>query len=170
MAGVPISQQRCSPPFGVEPLQKLHPYASCFPELWDKMVDRVPGVGSAVRYALTELHGFIFSGLITLDKSDQFIDAGSSVGQREFESSTDLVEGVAGCSCTRSVQEDRYTRFGQSDYPVQAMKGRKLVLGQVWLDEFACPVRKDQKMPTVSADRAGTQISNSIGHERIIPP
>jgi predicted phosphoadenosine phosphosulfate sulfurtransferase len=56
MAGVPISLQRCSPAFGEEPLQKLHTYASCFPEVWAKMVDRVPGVGAAARYALTELY------------------------------------------------------------------------------------------------------------------
>jgi len=58
MAGVGVSRQRCSPAFGEEPIQKLHLFAQCFPEVWEKMVDRVPGVGSAVRYALTELYGF----------------------------------------------------------------------------------------------------------------
>jgi predicted phosphoadenosine phosphosulfate sulfurtransferase len=58
MAGVPIGLQRCSPAFGEEPLQKLHTYASCFPEVWAKMVDRVPGVGAAARYALTELYAY----------------------------------------------------------------------------------------------------------------
>lgn len=56
--GVSHSTQRCSPAFGEEPLQKIHTYASCFPDVWAKMVDRVPGVGAAYRYALTELYGY----------------------------------------------------------------------------------------------------------------
>lgn len=58
MAGISPAMQRCSPAFGEEPLQKIHTYASCFPEVWDKMVDRVPGVGAAARYALTELYSY----------------------------------------------------------------------------------------------------------------
>jgi len=58
MAGIPHSSQRCSPAFGEEPLQKLHTFASCFPDVWGKMAERVPGAGSAVRYALTELYGY----------------------------------------------------------------------------------------------------------------
>ncbi|MCZ7478808.1 DUF3440 domain-containing protein [Micromonospora sp. WMMC273] len=58
MAGLGHSAQRCSPAFGEEPLEKLHTYASCFPEVWAKMVDRVPGVGAAGRYARTELYGY----------------------------------------------------------------------------------------------------------------
>lgn len=58
MAGVSHAMQRCSPAFGNEPLQKLHTYAACFPEVWDKMVYRVPGVGAAARYALTELYSY----------------------------------------------------------------------------------------------------------------
>ena len=58
MAGVSHSIQRCSPAFGEEPLQKLHTYAACFPDVWEKMAERVPGVGAAVRYALTELYSY----------------------------------------------------------------------------------------------------------------
>ncbi|GAA4626937.1 hypothetical protein GCM10023196_037210 [Actinoallomurus vinaceus] len=58
MAGVSHHLQRCSPAFGEEPLQKLHTYAKCFPDVWEKMVDRVPGVGAAARYALTELYSY----------------------------------------------------------------------------------------------------------------
>jgi predicted phosphoadenosine phosphosulfate sulfurtransferase len=58
MAGVSHAAQRCSPAFGEEPLQKLHLFAECFPEVWDKMTARVPGAGAAVRYAKTELYGF----------------------------------------------------------------------------------------------------------------
>jgi predicted phosphoadenosine phosphosulfate sulfurtransferase len=58
MAGLPPSQQRCSPAFGEEPLQKFHVYASAFPEVWAKMCDRVPGVGAAYRLSQTELWGY----------------------------------------------------------------------------------------------------------------
>jgi len=33
-------------------------YAECFPDVWERMVDRVPGVGAAYRYARTELYGY----------------------------------------------------------------------------------------------------------------
>lgn len=58
MAGLAQSQQRCSPAYGEEPLQKLWTYAHCFPEIWDRMTDRVPGAASAARYATTELYGY----------------------------------------------------------------------------------------------------------------
>jgi predicted phosphoadenosine phosphosulfate sulfurtransferase len=58
MAGVPSSVQRCSPAYGEEPLQKLWTYAQAFPEVWDKMVERVPGAATAARYALTELYAY----------------------------------------------------------------------------------------------------------------
>jgi predicted phosphoadenosine phosphosulfate sulfurtransferase len=58
MAGVGVGIQRCSPAFGEEPLQKLYTYALCFPDVWAKMSERVPGVGAAHRYALTELYAY----------------------------------------------------------------------------------------------------------------
>jgi predicted phosphoadenosine phosphosulfate sulfurtransferase len=58
MAGLSHAQQRCSPAFGEEPLQGLHLYAQCFPEVWEKMTGRVPGVGAAVRYARTDLYAY----------------------------------------------------------------------------------------------------------------
>lgn len=58
MAGVGTSSQRCSPAFGEEPLQKIHTYAQCFPDVWAKMSERVPGIGAAQRYALTELYAY----------------------------------------------------------------------------------------------------------------
>jgi predicted phosphoadenosine phosphosulfate sulfurtransferase len=48
--------QRVCPPFGDEPLRGLWKYAECFPELWHKMLARVPGVNTAWRYANTELY------------------------------------------------------------------------------------------------------------------
>jgi len=49
--------QRVCPPFGEEPLRGLWLYAECFPEMWHKMLNRVKGVGTAWRYANTELYG-----------------------------------------------------------------------------------------------------------------
>lgn len=57
MAGVPPAIQRCTPPFGEEPLQKLWTYATCWTELWQKMITRVDGAATAGRYALTDLYG-----------------------------------------------------------------------------------------------------------------
>jgi len=57
LAGVPPSLQRCTPPFGEEPLQKLWTYQVCWPEMWHKMINRVDGVATAGRYGLTDLYG-----------------------------------------------------------------------------------------------------------------
>jgi predicted phosphoadenosine phosphosulfate sulfurtransferase len=58
MMGVSHVQQRCSPAFGEEPLGGLDQWAQCFPEIWEKMSERVPGVGAALRYAKTELWAY----------------------------------------------------------------------------------------------------------------
>lgn len=57
LAGVPPSLQRCTPPYGEEPLQKLWTYQVCWPEMWSKMLNRVDGVATAGRYALTDIYG-----------------------------------------------------------------------------------------------------------------
>jgi len=56
-AGVTRHEQRCAPPFGEQPIRRLHTYKTCWPQLWAKMVDRVPGAATAARYANTELYG-----------------------------------------------------------------------------------------------------------------
>jgi len=48
--------QRVCPPFGEEPLRGLWLYSECFPELWHKMLHRVPGVATAWRYGNTEIY------------------------------------------------------------------------------------------------------------------
>lgn len=48
--------QRVCPPFGEEPLRGLWLYAQCFPEMWEKMIHRVPGAATAARYGNTELY------------------------------------------------------------------------------------------------------------------
>jgi predicted phosphoadenosine phosphosulfate sulfurtransferase len=58
MAGLSTDQQRMAPPFGAEPMQSLWTFKECFPEVWDKMTDRVPGAAAAARYARTELYSF----------------------------------------------------------------------------------------------------------------
>lgn len=57
LLGTPPSLQRCTPPFGEEPLNGLWQYAQGWPELWHKMISRVDGVATAGRYALTDLYG-----------------------------------------------------------------------------------------------------------------
>lgn len=57
-AGVTRHQQRVCPPYGEEPLGGLHQYAECWPHLWHRMIQRVPGAATAARYARTELYGF----------------------------------------------------------------------------------------------------------------
>lgn len=58
MRGMRAHTQRCSPAFGEEPLRGIRMFAECFPDVWDRMCERVPGIGAAYRYANTELYGF----------------------------------------------------------------------------------------------------------------
>lgn len=47
--------QRICQPFGEEPVRRLDLYAQCFPDMWAKLVMRVPGVNTAYRYSRTEI-------------------------------------------------------------------------------------------------------------------
>jgi predicted phosphoadenosine phosphosulfate sulfurtransferase len=58
MAGLSHPAQRCAPPYGEEPMQGLWLYATCFPEIWDKMAYRVAGAATAARYSTTPLYGY----------------------------------------------------------------------------------------------------------------
>jgi predicted phosphoadenosine phosphosulfate sulfurtransferase len=51
-----LLRQRVCPPYGEEPLRGLYIYAECFPEMWHKMINRVPGAATAARYGNTELY------------------------------------------------------------------------------------------------------------------
>lgn len=55
--GMPRHVQRVCPPYGEEPLQNLWMYSVCWPELWEKMVLRVPGAATAARYSRSPLYG-----------------------------------------------------------------------------------------------------------------
>ncbi len=47
--------QRVCPPYGEEAMRGLWVYAECWPELWHKILYRVPGAATAWRYGATEL-------------------------------------------------------------------------------------------------------------------
>jgi predicted phosphoadenosine phosphosulfate sulfurtransferase len=59
--GMPRHAQRCAPPFGEQPIRGLYTFKTCWPQLWAKMVDRVPGAATAARYANTELYAVALS-------------------------------------------------------------------------------------------------------------
>lgn len=58
MHGIAVENQRMGPPFGNEPMRALSMWATCYPDVWDKMVYRVPGAATAARYSTTALYGF----------------------------------------------------------------------------------------------------------------
>lgn len=62
MLGLPLSNQRVGTPFGEEPIGNLWTWHQTAPDLWDKMVDRVPGVASAYRLSTTAIYGRGLSG------------------------------------------------------------------------------------------------------------
>ncbi len=57
-AGMSHNEQRCAPPYGEEPMRALWTFATCFPDIWDKMQRRVPGAATGARYGRTELYSF----------------------------------------------------------------------------------------------------------------
>jgi len=57
-AGISRHVQRVCPPYGEEPLQNLWMYGRCWPDLWEKMSNRVPGAATAGRYCRSPLFGF----------------------------------------------------------------------------------------------------------------
>lgn len=58
MAGIQAHAQRCAPPYGEEPMRGLWMFSVCFPDIWDRMSERVPGAATAARYASTELYSY----------------------------------------------------------------------------------------------------------------
>lgn len=88
---------RCSPTFGEQTNRRLWSYKVCWPELWAKMVDRVPGAATAARYANTELYGM---GGNELGKPDDMTwqDATLSVlEQIKGAARVDVARGIHGC-------------------------------------------------------------------------
>lgn len=58
MAGISHHGQRCAPPYGEEPMQKLWTFKECFPDIWERMCYRVPGAATAARWSTTDLYSF----------------------------------------------------------------------------------------------------------------
>lgn len=56
MNGKYLKQRVCGNPFGEEPLRDAYVSAECFPELFNKMLKRVPCFETACRYSNTELY------------------------------------------------------------------------------------------------------------------
>lgn len=54
--------QRIGTPFGEEPSRSLYQWQILAPDLWDKMLDRVPGARTAALYSRTALYGKAFGG------------------------------------------------------------------------------------------------------------
>lgn len=67
--GVPLNDQRVAPPYGQQPVRGLWIYAKGFPELWEKMIYRVPGAATAARYSNSPLYG-LGTGSKNVQKSD----------------------------------------------------------------------------------------------------
>lgn len=57
LAGISHHMQRIAPPYGEQPMQALWMFKKCFPEVWDKMGERVPGAKTAARYSRGTLYG-----------------------------------------------------------------------------------------------------------------
>jgi predicted phosphoadenosine phosphosulfate sulfurtransferase len=58
MLGLTPELQRVSTPFGDEPIGALHQWHEVYPEMWDRITTRIPGVLAAARYGRTELYGY----------------------------------------------------------------------------------------------------------------
>lgn len=56
--GITQHEQRVCPPYGEEPLRSLWIYAQGWPELWERMVNRVAGAATAARYSRSPLYNF----------------------------------------------------------------------------------------------------------------
>jgi predicted phosphoadenosine phosphosulfate sulfurtransferase len=56
MEGMSHSQQRIAPPYGTQPMKELRTFRTCFPDVWDKIVHRVPGANTAALYGNSELY------------------------------------------------------------------------------------------------------------------
>lgn len=55
-AGISRRDQRIAPPFGEEPSRGLWQFRTCWPEMWEKMIRRIPGAPTAARYGDTPLY------------------------------------------------------------------------------------------------------------------
>lgn len=54
--GITLFSQRIAPPFGEEPIGGLYKFKAAFPDVWEKMADRVDGANAASMYGRSELY------------------------------------------------------------------------------------------------------------------
>lgn len=66
MIGLSIGDSRIAPPFGEEPISRLWTYKHGWPSLWDRMVNRVHGANTAMRYSTSDVYGY---GAIAMPES-----------------------------------------------------------------------------------------------------
>lgn len=57
LAGVPNHNQRVSQPFNDTSIRGLWQYRKLYPDLWDGMLNRLPGANTALKYNHTNLYG-----------------------------------------------------------------------------------------------------------------
>lgn len=72
-AGLSPSSQRVAHPFGQQPLTTLWMWKVCWPDLWEKVCERVPGASTAGRYANSPLYGS--SGGVTKNEGETYQEA-----------------------------------------------------------------------------------------------
>lgn len=152
-AGLSRGDARCSPPFGEQPIRGLWRFKTCWPELWAKMVGRVPGAATAARYANTELYG---KGILT--KSDELswqtmVEEG--LAKLPDEAQAEVADALDDCF----VQHHRYTNDAIPDdephpdsgfcwrlmYSVVAAGGNKLGRQSQRMTSKALNFRNQQK-------------------------
>ena len=66
-AGISLNDQRVATPWAAEPLRGLYMYSECYPDLFEKMLKRVPGCATAHRYGRTALYGY--GGIVGWDRN-----------------------------------------------------------------------------------------------------
>jgi len=122
MAGVSHRDQRCAPPFGDEPLRDLHVWQATYPELWDRMVARVPGAATAARYANTSLYGTYTPFVCPVGTKPQEV-----IADRIRAHMTEAMQ-AAGAEAARSLIETHFTKTGE---PL-LLNARHPVTGASW--------------------------------------
>ena len=105
LAGLSIAMQRCSPPYGEQPIRQLWVYKQCWPELWDKMVDRVHGAATAARYANTDLYGCGVSDKDKVNGKTWKEMVFEEIDRMDDKAKKEVAEGLRACM----VMHSRYT-------------------------------------------------------------
>lgn len=129
LMGISPHDQRVAPPYGEQPIRGLWQFKQAWPELWEKMVYRVPGAATAARYANTELYG---KG----DKSERERPPGMTwrafTMARLDQLAEDAKRITAGHLTTAMNDHERYTRDPIPDENPHPVSG--------WSWKLLCPI------------------------------